>query len=212
MYCLDKVTGSLVWRFKTTGHRYFPRGEINGSPVIHRGKVVFGARDYNLYALDLEAGYCHWIKTFPQGWALPVTTNDSVLYVGTSDDRVLMALDEETGQIRWKTNLGFNNFAAVAISNNHGYTGTLNGKLFCVELNAGDIRWTFLTDGYREFRSRYFQNNDDRFVDNIGDLLPNGDAILMMYERLGAIFSTPIVIGDKLVFASNDGTVYCLGL
>src|SRR5687768_9398313 len=90
MYCLDKENGSLIWQFKTTGHRYFPRGEINGSPVIHRDKVIFGARDYNLYALDLEAGYCHWMKTFPQGWALPVTANDSVLYVGTSDDRMLL--------------------------------------------------------------------------------------------------------------------------
>lgn len=212
MYCLDKGSGSLIWQFKTTGHRYFPKGEINGNPVIHRDKVIFGARDYNLYAVDLEGGYCHWMKTFPQGWALPVTANDSVLYVGTSDDRMLLALDEETGQIRWKTNLGFNNFAAIAISNNLGYTGTLNGKLFCIDLNAGDIRWTFLTDTYKKFRSRYFQNDEDRFVDNIGQILPNGDAILKMYERLGAIFSQPLVVGQKVVFASNDGTVYCLQL
>lgn len=212
MYCLNKDTGSLIWRFKTTGQRYFPKGEINGNPVIHKNKVIFGARDYNLYALDLEAGYCHWLKTFPFGWALPVTPNDSVLYVGTSDDRMLLALDEETGSVHWRRDLGFNNFAGMALNENYGYTGTLNGKLFCVDLQSGEIRWTFLSDGYKKFRHRYFEEDDTRFVANIGKLLPNGDAILRMYEELGAVFSKPLVVADRIFMASNDGTVYCLRL
>jgi outer membrane protein assembly factor BamB len=211
MYCLNKETGTLIWRFKTTGHRFFPRGEINGNPVIHRNKVFFGARDYNLYAIDLEAGYCHWLKTFAQGWALPVTPNDSVIYIGTSDDRLLLAIDVETGLIRWKKNLGFNIFGGIALMHNTGYSGTLMGKLFCINLDSGDIVWTFLTDGYRKFRSKYFQENDNYFVENIGKLLTNGNAILKMYEELGGIFSTPAIVGGTIVVASNDGTLYCLG-
>jgi outer membrane protein assembly factor BamB len=212
MYCLNRESGALVWRFKTTGHRYFPRGEINGNPVVHRKKVIFGARDYNLYAVDLEAGYCHWIKTFPFGWALPVTPNDTVLYVGTSDDRILLAVNEESGQIQWRKNLGFNNFAAMSLHGKSGYTGTLNGKLFSIDLNTGDIRWTFHTDGYKTYRDRYFQEDDNLFVENIGRILPDGQAILKMYQDLGAIFSQPLVTDNRLVFASNDGVVYCLRL
>lgn len=212
MYCINRESGTLLWRFKTTGHRYFPRGEINGNPVILHKKVFFGARDYNLYAVDLEAGYCHWIKTFPSGWALPVTPNDTVLYVGTSDDRLLLAVSEESGQIQWRKNLGFNNFAAMTLHGKSGYTGTLNGKLFCIDLNTGDIRWTFLTEGYKKHRGRYFQEDDNLFVENIGRLLPDGQAILKMYQDLGAIFSQPVITDGKLIFASADGVVYCLKL
>jgi len=209
MYCLNKEAGTLIWRFKTTGQRYFPRGEINGNPVVHNNKVFFGARDYNLYALDLEAGYCHWLKTFPYGWALPVTPNDSVIYAGTSDDRLLLAMDEETGSVLWRKNLGFNIFAGMAVVNKTGFTGTLNGKLFCIDLTDGNILWTFQTDGYKAFRKKYLQD-DDNYVADIGRLLPDGNAILKMYEELGAIFSQPIVHDGNIVFASNDGTIYSI--
>jgi outer membrane protein assembly factor BamB len=210
MYCLNTENGQLNWRFKTTGQRYFPRGEINGNPVIHNQKVFFGARDYNLYALDLEAGYCHWLKTFQNGWALPITPNDSVLYVGTSDDRLLMAIDEETGIIRWRKSLGFNIFGSMAIVNNIGYTGTLMGKLFAIDLSTGDVTRKFNTEGYEKHKGKYFQKDDNFFVENIGQLLPNGNAILKMYEELGAVFSQPVVAGKKIIFAANDGTIYCI--
>jgi outer membrane protein assembly factor BamB len=210
LYCLNNEDGELNWRFKTTGHRYFPRGEVNGNPVIHNQKVFFGARDYNLYAIDLEAGYCHWLKTFQNGWALPVTPNDSVLYVGTSDDRLLMAIDEETGMVRWRKNLGFNIFATMAIKDHTGYTGTLMGKLFAIDLTTGNITGTFMTDGYKKHGRKYFQADNNYFVENIGKLLPNGTAILKMYEELGAIFSQPVMTGKKIIFASNDGTIYCV--
>jgi outer membrane protein assembly factor BamB len=87
----------------------------------------------------------------------------------------------------------------------------LNGKLFCIDLKTGNIRWTFHTDGYKKHRSKYFQR-DDVFVENIGKLLPDGEAILNMYRELGAVFSQPIVSERRLLFASNDGTIYCLGL
>jgi len=209
MYCLNKDTGSLIWRFKTTGQRYFPRGEINGDPVIHNNKVLFGARDYNLYALDLEGGYCHWLKTFPYGWALPITPNDSVIYAGTSDDRLLLAMDEDTGAILWQANLGFNIFAGMVVANNTGVTGTLNGKLFCVDLIKGNILWEFETDGYKAFARKYFRE-DGNYVPHIGKLLPNGTAILRMYEELGAIFSSPVIHDGNIFFASNDGTLYSI--
>jgi eukaryotic-like serine/threonine-protein kinase len=210
MYCLNKNDGDLIWKFKTTGQRYFPKGEINGSPVIHRGKVFFGARDYNLYALDLNAGYAHWLKTFAAGWALPITPKDSVVYVGTSDDRLLLAVDAETGVIKWRQNLSFNIFGGMALDKNTGYVGTLMGKLFTIDLTNGNIKSTFEGDGYKNFRAKYFKEDDNYFVDNIGKLIVNGDAILKMYQELGAVFSQPVIVDRSIIFCSYDGNVYCL--
>jgi outer membrane protein assembly factor BamB len=209
LYCVNKTSGALLWKFKTTGQHYFPRGEINGSPVIHRNKVYVGSRDYNFYAIDLEAGFAHWLKTFPQGWALPVTPRDSVLYIGTSDDRVLIAVDAETGATQWRTNLSFNIFGGMALTKDYGYVGTLAGKIFKINLADGKILQTFITDAHKQSRSKYLKE-DDNYVDNIGALLPNGNAMLQMYIDMGAIFSRPIVVREKIVFASNDGFVYAI--
>jgi outer membrane protein assembly factor BamB len=132
------------------------------------------------------------------------------VYVGTSDDRLLLALDEETGNVRWRRNLGFNIFGGMTIVNNTGYTGTLMGKLFAIDLSTGNVTKTFNTNGYEKYKRKYFQKDDNLFVENIGQLLPNGDAILKMYEELGAVFSQPVVAGTKIVFAANDGTIYCI--
>ena len=98
----------------------------------------------------------------------------------------------------------------MALDKTTGYTGTLNGKLFSVDLATGDIHWTFQTDGYKKFRQKYFQKDDNSFVENIGKILPDGNAILRMYEELGAIFSGPVVADKNIFVASNDGIVYCL--
>ena len=45
VYALNAADGSLIWKFKTVGHRFFPKGEVQGSPSIFKGQVFIGARD-----------------------------------------------------------------------------------------------------------------------------------------------------------------------
>lgn len=211
LYALNRLDGSLIWKFKSTGHRYFPKGEMMGSPAV-AGKLVYvGARDYNFYAVDINGGYCHWMKQFPKGWALPVTVNDSVLYLGTSDDRQLLALDVKTGDTRWKAEAGYNIFGRCAIAGATGYFGTLMGKLHHIDLNTGKLLWTFETDAYQANRLQYLKPTDE-YRDNIGALIGNSDDMIGMYYRFGAIFSTPALSGQLLFVSSSDGQLYCLRL
>jgi outer membrane protein assembly factor BamB len=52
-YALDKITGKLVWSFKTSGN-------IWSGAVYYRGSVIFGSYDCHLYSLDAKTGKENW--------------------------------------------------------------------------------------------------------------------------------------------------------
>jgi outer membrane protein assembly factor BamB len=211
LYALNTNDGSLLWKFKSVGHRYFPKGEMMGSPVVANNLVLIGSRDYNLYALDVNQGYCHWNKQFPFGWAMALTPNDSIVYVGTSDDRLIAAMDVASGATRWSTPTQFNIFGPASITSTKGYVGTLMGKLFCIDLKTGKVEWIFVTERYTQNKSKYFKE-DDSFRDDIGKLIKSPIDFIQMEYNVGAFFSTPFITGTMLIASSADGNVYALKL
>ncbi len=209
LYALGQERGDLLWKFKTAGHRYFPDGEVQGSPVVANDLVYFGARDYNLYAIDAMHGYAHWNKAFPFGWAMAVTPRDSVIYVGTSDDRVLISMDSRSGTELWRTDVKFNIFGPCMLSRNMAFVGTLMGKLFGIDLREGKIKWVFTTENYQKNHLKYFKP-DDSFRDDITSFIKTPADFIGMEYNVGAIFSTPAITGDRILFTSSDRTIYCL--
>ncbi|WP_276372025.1 PQQ-binding-like beta-propeller repeat protein [Chryseolinea sp. H1M3-3] len=209
LYALGLENGDLLWKFKTVGHRFFPDGEVQGSPVVVNDLVYFGARDYNLYAIDAMQGYAHWNKTFPFGWAMAVTPRDSVIYVGTSDDRVLVSMDSRSGKELWRTNVKFNIFGPCALTRRMAYVGTLMGKLFGIDLIEGKVKWVYTTENYQKHHLKYFKP-DDSFRDDIMNFIKTPADFIGMEYNLGAIFSTPAISHDRLLFTSSESTIYCL--
>lgn len=208
-HAIERNTGELAWKFKSVGHYYFPKGEFQGSPVVHGSLVYVGARDFNLYALNREKGFCHWNKAFSRGWALANTVHDTILYIGTSDDRLLIAARPSSGREYWKTNLNFNIFGKIAVTDTIGYVGTLMGKLFGIDVRTGTVVSTFVTDGYEANHLKYFKP-DDSFRDDIFEIVKSDEAFIDVEYEMGAIFSTPAISGELLIVTSADGTIYCL--
>jgi outer membrane protein assembly factor BamB len=209
MYALNNSNGNLLWKFKSVGHQFFPKGEMQGSPVVLNDAVFVGARDYNLYAIDINGGYCRWNEKFKKGWALANAAKDSVLYVGTSDDKFIAAIDPANGNEFWRTDLKFNIFGRCSFSKSMLYVGTLAGKVFGLDKKTGAIKWTFTTDGYNVNHDKYFKADDtfsDYFFKNIGSNVEYIEAQL----KWGAVFSTPAISNNLIVVTSTDGTVYCL--
>lgn len=209
VYALNISDGSLIWKFKTVGQMYFPKGEVQGHPAVSANLTFVGARDYNLYALDLEKGYAHWNKKFERGWALVNVVHDSVLYTGTSDDRLLIAYDMKTGREKWSTNVGYNIFGNPGFSQSMTYTGTSMGKVHGIDLATGAIQWTFTTDGYRQNRLKYFRE-DDSYRDDIYEIIKSNEQLVDVVCELGGIFSTPAISGSLMFITSTEGSVYCL--
>jgi outer membrane protein assembly factor BamB len=209
VYALNIANGKLVWKLKTVGQRFFPKGEVQGSPTVFGGLVFIGARDFNVYAIDQEKGYCHWNKSFPKGWGLCNTINDSVLYIGTADERRSIATDPATGAEFWNKPMEFLVFGNSVYSDSMLYVGTTIGKLHGISLQTGTKMWTFATNSYLLARSKYFKS-DDSYRDDIYSIIKSNEQFLEVEEELGGIFSTPAISGDKIIFTSTDGKVYCL--
>jgi outer membrane protein assembly factor BamB len=209
VYALDAKTCELKWKFKTVGHRYFPAGEVQGSPSVFRNLVFIGARDYNIYALDQEKGYSHWNKAFTDGWGLNNNIHDSVLYTGSSDERVLIASDPATGKEIWRKKMEFLVFGNNAYSGNMLYVGTTIGKLHGISLAKGKKIWSFETESYRKNRLKYFRE-DDTYRDDIYSIIKSNEHFLEVECELGGIFSSPCIDGDHFFSQAQTATFIVL--
>jgi outer membrane protein assembly factor BamB len=211
VYAFRAASGELLWKFKTVGHRFFPAGEVQGSPAAVGNLVVVGARDYNVYALDQEKGYAHWNKAFGRGWGLSMSVHDSVLYIGSSDERVHIAADPASGAERWRVPMEFLVFGSDAFRDSVLYVGTTNGKLHAMSARSGRTLWSFATPSYARARLKYFKP-DDTYRDDIYSIITSNEQFLDVEVELGGFFSTPAAAGESLLLAaSTDGTLYCLG-
>ena len=209
VYALDKDDGELMWKFKSVGHQYFPTGEVQGSPAI-AGKTLFiGARDYNLYALNTQTGTANWNISFKRGWALSATVSDSIVYIGTSDDRVLIAADTRDGRELWRTAVKYNIFGGCSFTMGMVYVGTIWGKLFAIDKRTGKIAWEFATDGHVVHRSTYYDANEN-FRKEIGSILRSPVEWIEAEYKMGGIFSTPAISDDMIVITTTEGLVYGL--
>lgn len=208
---LNKHEGSLAWKFKTIGHQYFPKGEVQGLLATDGTRVFVGARDYNFYAIDASSGRGVWNIRFINGWAMSATAVDTVVYIGTSDDRVIVAADSRTGQELWRTDVHFNTFGGCAVSGESICFGTIWGKAYCLDRRTGAITWTFETQGFREHHLKYF-DEQDRFRPDVVNVLRSPYAWIAAEHRLGGIFSTPAVGSGTMVITTTEGRVYGFNL
>ncbi|MDZ7820783.1 MAG: PQQ-binding-like beta-propeller repeat protein [Candidatus Marinimicrobia bacterium] len=99
---VDARNGKLVWDFMTI------RTYVEAKPLIADGKVIFGAWDTYLYALNSEYGSLEWQwkgerdgRLYSPAVVHPVYANGKVFIV--APDRVMSAIDIENGKTVWRS-------------------------------------------------------------------------------------------------------------
>jgi outer membrane protein assembly factor BamB len=208
VYAVNFTDGSLIWKFKTVGQQYFPKGEVQGSPALYKNLVLIGARDFNVYAINQKTGTGVWNRYLPRGWGLVNTIKDSVLHIGTGDERTFFSLNPVNGREYWNKKMEFLVFGSNAYSANMLYVGTTIGKLHGLDLKTGDTRWTVTTEGYRKNRLKYFKE-DDSYRDDIYSIIKSNEHFLEVEYELGGIFSTPAITNTEIIVSTTEGVVYC---
>lgn len=99
---IDVKTGKLRWEYTDV------KGYIETRPLIYEGKVIFGAWDNNLYALDKESGRELWKWNgnltrmhFSPAAVWPVAAKGKVFI--TDPQRAMTAIDVNSGKTIWRT-------------------------------------------------------------------------------------------------------------
>ncbi len=156
---VNLADGEVVWRNET-------RGMIRSSPVIARGTIllgsdaVYGTEPGVLLAYDARTGLISWEVPFTSRHFLrtaPAVVDDTIFFASARWGRpvktTLHALDQSSGDEVWTYPAEGWNLQSVAVGGGAVFFATtegvgvrdsfraLNGRLFAVERETGELRW-----------------------------------------------------------------------
>lgn len=218
----------------------FPTGAmVVSAPTAVNGVVYFGSLDSNIYAVDANNGGKIWnFKTGFPAASSPAVVNGK-LYTG-ADDGNIYCLDAATGTKIWETPAGgiTNNLlgsgtyltieppvrSSPTVVGSNVYVGSLDGNLYCLDANTGNVLWKFPTNG-PIFATPAVADNAVYFTSSAGGYpigfnppSPNGDLYKLNANSGSVIWhnSIPYVLDRTLgwgnfLFASPtvaDGMVF----
>ena len=154
LYALNAADGKEKWSFLTAGNAMknedfgFDRRGIISSPVITDDKILVGARDGFLYAINKQTGKLEWSNDHQVSWVISsVAVKDSIVVTGTSDGRFVQAVSLNTGREIWRYRTKNVVWSSPLIINNQVYIGSNEGQLFCFDLLTGKKLNSFQTGG-----------------------------------------------------------------
>lgn len=204
-FCLDKISGKVMWFFKTDDI-------IKSFPAYADGSLFFGSAGGNFYSLDKDSGKEVWrYKTKSAIFSSPAIKKESVFF-GCLDGS-LYALNKVNGDLLWKFETSGKIFSSPAVDDSTVFIGSNDGYLYAVDFLSGKMNWRF--DAKSVIRSSplivgnkvFFGSLDGNFyvLDKV-----NGEP-LWSYKADGMVFSPPIFYDGKIYIGTFDGFLYCFG-
>ena len=146
---------ALKWKFQTDA-------QIVSQPTLVDGVCYFGSLDSNIYAVDANTGTKIWNYTTNFPVASSVAVVNGKVYSG-ADDGNIYCLNAATGAKIWETYaggvtnnlLGAGTYLNIAppvrsspmVVGDSVFVGSLDGNLYKLNTNTGNIIWKFETDG-----------------------------------------------------------------
>ena len=202
---------------------------IVGGPVLAQDLVLVGSEDGNFYAFNAADGTEVW--TFPtegrregkgkgkQIWSTPAVS-DGVVYFGAMDDYVYaLSLDEGLGRqerLLWKYRTDGAVNSTLLVLDDVVIVGSFDRRLYALDAKTGGPpRWSFKADawfwaGPVSDGSLIFASSMDGKVHALRLDRQEGDRPEWVRDVGGAIVSTPFLVEDKLVVATEDGELFQL--
>jgi quinohemoprotein ethanol dehydrogenase len=177
---VDELKG--VWMTHLNGSGEATKYSAEAQPIVYQGVmyVITGADD--VFAVDIETGKKLWvyeaklpeaIDTVCCGWtSRGVALGEGMVFLGQLDGS-LVALDQTTGEVKWKTAIGrWQNGETITSAplyyNGRVYTGLsggefgIRGRLTAVDAKTGKVDWKFWTiPGPGEAGHETWEGNDD---------------------------------------------------
>lgn len=128
---INILNGTIIWEYNQV------KGYIETRPLITDHKVIFGAWDNTLYALDKQTGREVWKWTggltrmhFSPAAVWPVAADGKVFI--TDPERAMTAIDLETGETIWRTKRSMvRETIGLSEDQKRIYSKTMNDSIVC---------------------------------------------------------------------------------
>ena len=188
VYAIDVATGKTRWTYSTAGVELmsaqfgYDRRSIQSSPVVAGDRLLIGARDGNLYALDRHTGREIWKSPHDEtSWVIASpAVRDSLIVDASSDAHFVRVLRARDGSEIWRQKTFHSVWGSPVI--------------------AGNL--VFISEGAYSGHGRGIVRSYD-----LASGVQQSLAVLG-----GPVLSTPAISGKTLVVGSDDGGVYALSL
>lgn len=143
---LKASDGTILW-----SHDLRSRSE--SSPMVDKGKVIFGSEDGTVYALNASNGLTIWTYKAAGAVKASPTLVNGILYFGDYSGNV-QAIGERTGRRIWIAGsegapLGSGTFySTAAYAYGRIYLGNTDGRIYAYNASNGELAWAVQTGAY----------------------------------------------------------------
>lgn len=184
-FSIHKKTGKQQWVYHTGA-------AIQSSAIEEKGKLFFSDNGQTVYALDRNSGKLVWKFTMGLKRSYPWRYDyyysspaiyDNKLFIG-GDDGFFYALDPQSGKLLWKFKTAGIIRGTAAIYRQTVLFGDTEATLYALDMKNGSVHWQYKING---------------------DTIRNEE---YGFDRR-AITSSPVVVGNKIIFGARDGYLYC---
>jgi len=210
-YGVNIDDGTLAWKFDTYGHEYFKNGAVQNNAGVVENTLLFGSRDFKVYALDGASGEEKWNMHEKGSWvSAPMTIDGTSVYFGTSDSHHFYKLDSDDGTVMWQSRVPLNIFGGATLVDGVIYVGCLDGCLYGFSTENGERIFQFTTPANKKNASLLLDEDGQRIDTEKLKKYKTSDKFYADIYSMGSVFSTPLAIEDKLVFGSYEGIIYAI--
>jgi len=215
---IELASGKVIWEFHGLG------GFVETRPLVYRGKVIFGAWDTWLYALNAADGSLAW-KWSNGGRALlyspaacwPAGAGGKVFIA--APDRYLTAIDAATGQTVWRSNqFAVRETVGVSRDGRRVYARCINDTVVALSASAAQPELLWSTNcgyGYDIDPSMPVEMGGTVYFGTKNGLVYALDgrmgAVLWKYRIGVTVVNTPLPVNARqAVFTDLDGRIVLL--
>lgn len=216
VYCLD-TSGNRVWSYDTGNTIYL------SSCASSEGRIYIGNDGGNLSCIELAKGTLLWshhvdgrIRTSP------LIMDDGILFSWSTysgnvvTDGWLRAITSD-GMLSWEEHMG-GTISSPGTDGRNVFVGNNEGLFICYDLN-GEKKWSFRANGPIQSSSAVAANGVF-FTSNIN--MSGNHSTLYFLDKEGGVhfsheiephqwaMSSPVIGNGCVVFASDNGHVYCI--
>ena len=213
LYGFDNQTGKITFNVNLDG-------KLQSSPIVINNTAFIGSSNGKLYAVDINSKNISWEYTTGDSIYSSPSYGDGKIFIG-SDDGNLYAINESNGSLVWKVDLNNKVKSSPTVDeyDNNVFIGSDEGNLTCLDIRDGACKWSHSVGGkiqstpaIKEKLITFGSNNGNVYVLNkftgLEEFNYNPGTILFN----SPITSSPVINGNSLFVAGNDGYLYSLNI